>query len=65
MGPDVTIMKNGKSIVHSQLCSSGRGSHCLNRVLNLEEGCCIKISCDEERIASFAGHLTFVQLSDR
>ena len=66
LGSDITLLKDDETIVQSAVCvGSGRGSHCLNRILDLEEGDCIKLCCfGEDVIVSNAGHLAFIQLTD-
>lgn len=58
----------GETIIHSQLCKdSGRGSHCLNGILDLEENDEVEIKCvcdnsyDWENVL-YTGHVAFVQL---
>ena len=61
-GSKATLLKSNDPIVHSELCKgSGRGSHCLNAVLDLEENDCVKLSGSKNN-TSVAGHLAFVQL---
>lgn len=70
LGSNASIFLNDEAVIHSQLCSdSGRGSHCLNGILDLQEDDRVSMKCrcdnsynwdDKE----YTGHLAFVQFDE-